>query len=265
MEWQTPAVVLDGHDSGENGAIITFLTAEHGLRRASALGARARSQRSLWQRGNIILASWKARLPEQLGHVRGEMLHPVSAVLMESPQSLAALNSACALCLETLADRQPHPRLFEGLVQLLGQLCRNPGQVPWADIINWEQLLLAELGFGLNLASCAVTGAKAGEGAVLVGVSPRTGRAVSAAGAGRWRDRLLPLPPFMVPGAPSTTPTTAEALMGLRLTGHFLRQDVFDAVHKPLPLARATLEADLGAALPSPGPSPLREGSEKGE
>src|SRR5208282_2033846 len=49
---------------------------------------------------------------------------------------------------------------------------------------------LAELGFGLDLASCAATGATAD----LIYVSPRTGRAVSREAGEAYREKLMRLP-----------------------------------------------------------------------
>ncbi len=56
-----------------------------------------------------------------------------------------------------------------------------------AELVRWEALLQADLGFGLDLTACAVTGETAG----LAYVSPRTGRAVTEAAAGTWTGRLL--------------------------------------------------------------------------
>ena len=111
-----------------------------------------------------------------------------------------------------------------------------------ADAIRWEALVLTELGYGLDLAACAVTGAIGG----LTHVSPRTGRAVSGEAAAPYLDRLLPLPAFLLDDADPGTPADWDA--GLRLTGHFLERDAFGARHRPVPEARHRL-ADRVAAL----------------
>jgi DNA repair protein RecO (recombination protein O) len=118
--------------------------------------------------------------------------------------------------------------VFGDLVRLLTQ--------PRPDgAIRWEAGLLTDLGYGLDLSCCAVTGAIAD----LAFVSPRTGRAVAADAAGPWRARLLPLPRFLrEPAAPSDP---ADWRDGLRLTGHFLARDAFGQHHRPLPLARVAL------------------------
>ena len=104
-----------------------------------------------------------------------------------------------------------------------------------AVFVRFEAGLLADLGFGLDLTRCAVTG----EVDDLVWVSPRTGRAVSAAAGEPYRDRLLALPPFMLSAQGRLRPGDIAA--GLALTGHFLETCVFAALNRPLPPARERL------------------------
>jgi DNA repair protein RecO (recombination protein O) len=169
------------------------------------------------------------------------MVHPAAALAMEDPLALALLSSACAIAADALPEREPHPRAFAGLVSLIGHLAGGAEGV-MADYIRWEAVVLAELGYGLDLAACAVTGATAG----LTHVSPRTGRAVSAAAAEPYAGRLLALPAFLLDGADQGDPAAWDA--GLRLTGHFLDRDAFGARHRAVPEARHRL-ADRVAAL----------------
>jgi DNA repair protein RecO (recombination protein O) len=159
---------------------------------------------------------------------------------MEEPLALALLASACAVAEGALPDRVAHPRSFQGLVQVIARLAEG-GEAALPDYISWEAELLAELGYGLDLARCATTGATEG----LAYVSPRSGRAVTEEGAGPWREKLLPLPAFLWREASSGP---AEWLLGLRLTGHFLAKDAFGHQHRPVPPARGMLE-DRVAAL----------------
>jgi DNA repair protein RecO (recombination protein O) len=160
------------------------------------------------------------------------MSHPAAALVMDDPLALAMLTAACSVAEGAQLEQEPHPRVFDGLVRLLARL--PAGEAMLADYIRWEATLLTDLGYGLDLTSCAVTGAETG----LEFVSPRTGRAVSAAGAGQWKSRLLRLPPLLLgedPGDPSGWRD------GLRLTGHFLARDAFGLHHRPLPDARQAL------------------------
>ena len=110
---------------------------------------------------------------------------------MDDPLRLAMLTAACALAEGALPEREAHPRLFNGLLSLIARLAGGPALL--AEQVRWEALLLTELGYGLALQSCPVTGATEG----LIYVSPKSGRAFTAEGAGNWASRMLPLPPFL--------------------------------------------------------------------
>jgi DNA repair protein RecO (recombination protein O) len=241
MEWQAPAVVLDVRPHGESGAVVTLLTEAHGRHAGLAKGGASRAQAPLWQPGNLVEARWVARLAEQLGTLSGELVHPAAALAMEDPLALAVLRAATSMAEGALPEREAHPRIFHGLVALIATLARGP-EAALPDLVRWEADLLADLGYGLDLARCAVTGTQED----LAFVSPRSGRAVSAPAAGEWRDRLLPLPAFLLGQGPSGS---ADWLAGLRLTGHFLARDVFGTQHRPLPAAREMLVDRLAAAV----------------
>lgn len=233
MEWDAPAVVLDVRPHGEGGAIVSVMTEAHGRHAGLAKGGTSRGQAALWQAGNLVEARWVGRLADQLGAMSAEMVHPAAALAMEDPLALAALRAACAVAEGALPEREAHPRIFHGLVAFVATLARDTA-LALPDLVRWEADLLAELGYGLDLARCAVTGGTE----ELAFVSPRSGRAVSEPAAGEWRDRLLPLPRFLLGQGPSTA---ADWAAGLKLTGHFLARDVFGVQHKGLPAAREML------------------------
>ncbi len=231
-EWDAPAVVLAARPYGEADALVTVLTEAHGAHRGLARGGGSRSQASLWQAGNLVQARWVARLSDQLGNLTAELVHPGAALVMDDALALAMLSSLCAVAEGALPEREPHPLVFVGLIQMIAGLSR--GSDGLADLIRWEAALLAELGYGLDLSRCAVTGGVAG----LAFVSPRTGRAVSQDAAGMWQSRLLPLPAFLIGEGPADAAAWRD---GLRLTGHFLARDAFGHQHRPLPPARHML------------------------
>lgn len=239
MEWEAPAIVLDTRPYGEGDAVATVMTEEHGAHRGLARGGLARSRAATWQPGNVVQVRWVARLADQLGSLTAELVHPAAALAMEDRLALAILRAACAVAEGALPEREPHPRVFAGLLRLLAQLAQ--GEAALAVLVRWEAALLADLGYGLSLDACALTGTTER----LVWVSPRTGRAVSDAAAGEWRPRLLPLPALLLG---EEAGTAADWRDGLRLTGHFLARDAFGHHHRPLPAARVALY-DMVAAL----------------
>ncbi|EHM02154.1 DNA repair protein RecO [Acetobacteraceae bacterium AT-5844] len=243
MEWEAPAVVLEARPYGEGGAIVSVLTAEHGRYAGLVRGGFSRAQSGLWQPGNLVEVRWVGRLPDQLGHMTGEMVHPTAALAMDDPLALDLLSSACALAADALPEREPQPAVFAAMLPLLAHL-QQGGQEMLAEYVRWEMLLLEALGYGLDLSRCAATGGKED----LNWVSPRTGRAVSEEAAAPYAGRLLPLPSFLHGAQAERDP--AAWLQGLRLTGHFLARDAFGARHRPVPPARERLEhrvADMAA------------------
>lgn len=232
MEWHDHGIVLVERRHGESGAVVSLLTAEHGRHAGRVRSAQSARTRGIFVPGNLVLASWRARLDEHLGTFTAELVTPFAARVLDDPGRLACLASACALSDLALPEREPHPRAFAALHALMETAARPD----WAAAyIRWELDLLAELGFGLDLRSCAVTGSLDDLGFV----SPRTGRAVSVAASTPWRDRLLALPRFLVDPAAPTTP--AELRAGLALTGHFLAAHLFAAHGRAEPGARTRL------------------------
>jgi DNA repair protein RecO (recombination protein O) len=249
MEWEAPAIILDVRPFGETDVLATVMTEEHGTHRGLARGGQSRTRAGLWQPGNLAQTRWTARLSDNLGAFSAELIHPAAALALDDPLALAMLRSACAITEGALPEREPHPRVFDGLLHLLANLPR--GAIVLSDLIRWELTVLADLGYGLDLTACAVTGTTDD----LAFVSPRSGRAVATEAAGPWRDRLLPLPAFLL--ATQNPATPADWRDGLRLTGHFLARDAFGLHHKPLPHARLALYDRLTAlAEPTPEPQP---------
>jgi DNA repair protein RecO (recombination protein O) len=241
MEWSDEAVVLSVRAHGETAAVVELLTKGHGRHSGLVHGGRSRKARPVLQLGNHIVASWKGRLSEHLGHMTVELLHGYAATSMDDAAALAALNALCAQS-RLLPERDPHPDLYEVTLFVLGYL-DDPAVWP-ALYVRWELALLDELGFGLDLSSCASTGAVDD----LVYVSPRSGRAVSRAAGEPYHDKLLALPQFLTRNRPTganAIVTPGDVSSGLALTGHFLATRVYGPRETTMPDARSRLAALL--------------------
>lgn len=238
MDWRDEGILLSMRTHGETSAIIEVLTAEHGRHKGVVRGGASRKMAAMLQPGSGLVLDWRARLDDHIGSFAVEPLQS-RAHLLADRLALAGLLSVCALLHEALPEREPHPALWQRTHALMDQL----GQEGWtAGYVRWELCLLEEIGFGLDLTACAVTGATDG----LAYVSPKSGRAVTAAGAGEWAERLLPLPE----GLADSGPMAPEAVLrGLQLTGFFLDRELRPVLHdRPLPEARSRL-VDLLARL----------------
>ena len=234
MRFDTKAIVCALRSHGEHGAIVRLMTPEHGLQAAYVRGARGKRMRPVLIAGNVVEAQLSARTDTQLPQAAIELVHSRGPLLTE-PLPASAIEWATVLTATALPEGQPYPRLYEVLEGLLDAVEAAPSASGWgAALVRYELMLLAELGFGLDLESCVVTGANDN----LVAVSPKSGRAVSAAEAGPYAGKLLPLPAFIREGGRANWP---EILEGLDLTGHFLLRDVLTDRSKPVGEARTRL------------------------
>jgi DNA repair protein RecO (recombination protein O) len=230
MDWTDDGIVLSARPHGETGLVVSLLTRKHGRHAGFVPGGISRKARPTWQTGNLVEVVWRAKLAEQLGNFTGELREAHAARAMDDAAELAGLSAACSLVDEALPEREPHSALFEGFHAFLSVL----GHQGWPAIyVRLELGLLQELGFGLDLEKCAVTGTVDD----LAFVSPKTGRAVSRAAAEPYKDKLLPLPAFLSTGGLPEDAT--ELRQGLDLTGYFLERHVFWSQNKPLPPGRA--------------------------
>ena len=241
MRVSTSAIVVALRPHGEHGAVVRLMTPEHGLQACYVRGARGRKLRPVLMPGNQVEATLSARTEVQLAQGTVELLHSRGPLLQE-PLPAAAIDWICALTATALPESQPYPRIYQALDGLLAAIEAAPSASGWgAALVRYELLLLAELGFGLDLEACAVSGSNDN----LVAVSPRSGRAVSAGEAEPYARKLLPLPRFVMEGGTAGWP---EILDGLSLTGHFLLRDIITDRSAPVADARARIVERLRRA-----------------
>jgi len=225
-------LILSVRRHGEYDAIITVLTQNNGRYAGLVKAGSSRKQKGLLQPGNIIKATWRARLDEHLGTITADLVHSYSAELMQDANRLAALSALCALVDAVLPERQPQPEIEKLTVDFL-ELLSGPG---WAArYARWELSVLRDLGFGLDLSTCAGTGSVEN----LIYVSPKSGRAVSAEAGAPYADRLLALPGFLADEEADAP--DAQVVSALALTGHFLETHLFNPQRQHLPAARSRL------------------------
>jgi DNA repair protein RecO (recombination protein O) len=240
MHWSDPAIILSARKFGETSAVVRVLTREHGVFSGVFRGASSKNNRGIAQAGNVVSAAWNARLAEQLGTFKLELLEAHAAHIMQDGGKLSALTSACSLLELALPERHPYPKLFSEFHEFLHIL---NGEGNWQEeYVKLELTLLAESGFGLDFSECAATGVTDD----LVFVSPKSGRAVCRTAGEPYRDKMLPLPSFLLITPSPTFPLKRkseqkEILAGMQLTGYFLEHSLLASHGKKMPLARARL------------------------
>ncbi len=233
MQWVDEAIVLGVKRHGEASAVLEVMTREHGRHLGLVRGAASTRLRPVLQPGNRVSVTWRARLDEHLGNYVVEGLDLASERFLDAAHALYGLMHIAALC-RLLPERDPHPQIHATLDHVLGALV--DARLAGPRMARFELQLLSELGFGLDLESCAATGSTT----ELIYVSPKSGRAVSRAAGLPWRDKLLRLPAFLGEGEPEQAPSAADLADGFAMTGFFLHRYVLEPRGLAMPDARGS-------------------------
>src|SRR5271154_1133892 len=230
MQWTDEGIVLGVKRHGETSVILELMTQERGRHLGLVRGGGGTRLRGVLQPGNALRATWRARLDDHLGHYTVEAVNLRAAGFLSAAHAVHGVTHLAALC-RLLAEREPHAAIYDALETILDHL--GDPYVAAPMIARFELDFLAELGFGLDLSSCAASGVSAD----LIYVSPKSGRAVSRDAGEAYRDKLLRLPAFLQAAAePETMADLADAFA---LTGYFLERHAFAPRGLTLPDARA--------------------------
>lgn len=248
MEWRDEGLIIGVRKYGETSVILEAMTRAHGRHLGLVRGGRSRRMQPFLQAGNSAALVWRARLDEHLGTFAVEPTLLRTARLMANAEALHAIGLIGAL-LRLVAERDPHPELYE-IASLIADHIEDE-RLP-ALLVRLELEILTETGFGLDLSRCAATG----EAKDLIYVSPKSGRAISSAAGAPYRNRLLPLPPFLrreaerggdisPDDAEWKNPPPDDIRDGFRLTEFFLNRDLFMPRGERLPEARGAYLSEL--------------------
>jgi DNA repair protein RecO (recombination protein O) len=243
MEWHDEGLIIGIKKHGESSVILEAMTASHGRHLGLVKGGRGRRMQAILQPGNGGSLTWRARLDEHLGLYAIEATELRAARLMADAATLQGLNLISAL-LRLLAEREPHANLYRAAVLIADRL--DDREIAPVALARFELAVLAELGFGLDLSSCAATGTRDD----LIYVSPKSGRAVSRGAGEPYRDRLLPLPAFLHGDGAEVMPSAGEIRDAFALAAFFLSRDVFGPRGLTLPDAHPAYVAAL-AKMPT--------------
>jgi DNA repair protein RecO (recombination protein O) len=229
MQWIDEGIVLGVRRHGETSVILELMTLERGRHLGLVRGGAGTRLRGVLQPGNSLRATWRARLDDHLGNYAVEGIHLRAATFLDAAHAVHGVTHLAALC-RLLAEREPHARIHGTLEAILDALDDPSAVAPM--IARFELDFLAELGFGLDLSSCAATGSTDD----LIYVSPRSGRAVSRTGGEAYKEKLLRLPDFL--RAEAETPSSGDLADAFALTGFFLERHAFAPRGLAMPDAR---------------------------
>ena len=219
MEWYDDGIIVSLRPYGENSAIVSVMTRQHGYHAGFVHRASLQSQRSTLLLGNYVQTRWHGRLQEQLGYFSSfDLIRSYMSKFFWKVYRLRVLKMTCTLLCLICNEREEEKNLFDGFLSLLNALAQEDSS--WLAVyVEWEVYLLKVFGFGLDLSKCAVTGTKEN----LLYVSPRTGRAVCGSVGEQYKHRLLHLPCFLTGQG---LPGYQEIAVGLQLSGFFLERHI---------------------------------------
>lgn len=231
IEWQDRALILSARAFSDTDAILTVLTRDQGRVAGLVRGGQSRRRAADLQIGNLAQVTWRARLEDQLGAFDLEIERSFASAYLDDRPRLSALEAFSAMAQQALDEREPVPGLFDATLTWLEFLDEDF----WPQLyVKLELGLLAAMGFSVDFSICAL----GGDANDLTHVSPKTGRAVSAALAAPYKGKLLPLPAFL---GGSQDLGSEELNAGLRLSGHLLAKHVFAPLNRDLPDPRHRL------------------------
>ena len=237
MEWKDDAIILGTRRHGESSVILEAMTSSHGRHMGLVRSGRSRKMAPILQPGNQVHLTWSARLENHLGQFVVELSQSRAARLMSRPMGTYGIQFIAELT-RLLPERDPHRYLYNALSVIVDAF--EEGDVAGEMLVRYELALLSELGFGLELESCAATGQQND----LCYVSPKSGRAVSEEAGRPYHDRMLPLPPFLRGEATSNRLAFEEIRQGFQLTGFFLDKHVYHPFGKIAPdIRKSFIEA----------------------
>ncbi len=242
MEWQDDGIVLSARRFGEHDAIVEVMTPNYGRARGFVKAGMSRRSKTNLQPGNLLKLNWRSRIENNLGRFQLELVRSPLGSLISDGARMSALAAVTAVVSSAMPERETHAMVYDALSGYIALLEAEDGSIAhWAAALAQIELgILTELGYGLDLTACAATGGTEN----LVFVSPKSGRAVSAAAGGPYKEKLLALPCFLL-GEAEATPTVDEAYSALRLTGYFLERNVWVVAGAGQPDARERLMASL--------------------
>lgn len=234
-KWEDLGIILHTRPFGEQSGIVKVLTRHHGVHSGMVKGVYSRKQRGIYQTGNVLQWHWQARLEEQLGSMNGEMVVSVTSQLLGEPMYLHMVQAASAMVATCLHERVNEEEIFHIFNEIICNIQQSVEVIELLHLYNLlEMELLTGLGFGLDFSQCASLGRVPRE--ALCYVSPRSGIAVSKEAGEPYKDRMLPLPPFLRDGGATTD--LRQMLDGLALTGYFLENRVLAPEGRVMPEAR---------------------------
>ena len=148
MYWSDEGYLISKNNFDENSLIIESFTLNHGKCGGIVYGGTSRKQKKNFQIGNKILVEWKSKNENRSGYFKVELIKPITPLFFDDKKRMTCILSASSILKILLPERQVNTKIYDSFEKMLIQLNSDN----WIEIyINWELLLIKELGYETNL------------------------------------------------------------------------------------------------------------------
>ena len=212
MQITDEGIIIKKNKYRESSLLISFFSLNHGINSGLVKGV-MKKDFGTYEIGNKVYIKSSFRLDEQLWNCRFELIKNNSVNYFDNQNKLNALLTICSIIDLSLPKNNPQNNIYKKTINLIENLLSKYWLVKY---IFWELFLLSELGYGLDLEKCVVSGKKEN----LIYVSPKSGKAVSKKEGEKYKNKLLNLPKFLIDK--NVKPSNDSLKQAISLTGFFI-------------------------------------------
>lgn len=237
MRWKDEGIIIATKKYGDKNLILSLFTKNHGKRRG--LIRLTNSNNLKFQVSNLLDVEWSAKLPENLGFFKCELIKSSFYHFFHDRLKNIAIVAFSSILEKVLPESERFPVLYDNFRYFIDIMKHD--NLSWqSHYLNLELLLLAQMGFKLDLSKCAVTGITKN----LQFISPKTGRSVSKEAGNYYADKLLPFPQMLYDvynNNLQNSYSAQEFQLGLKVTGYFLNKYLFLQLEMKFPESRSLM------------------------
>ena len=212
MQIDDEGIIIKKKKYRESSLLISFFSLNHGINSGLVKGV-LKKDFGTYEIGNKVYIKSSFRLDEQLWNCKFELIKNNSVNYFDNQNKLNTLLTICSIIDLSLPKNNPQIKIYNKTIDLIENLLSKDWVVKY---IFWELFLLSELGYGLDLEKCVVSGKKEN----LIYVSPKSGKAVSKTEGEKYKNKLFNLPKFLIDK--NVKPTNDSLKQAISLTGFFI-------------------------------------------
>ena len=148
MYWDDEAYLLSKINYNENSVIVEVFTQNHGKCSGIIYGGTSRKIKKYLQIGNKISISSKSKKRGKIDYFSIEPILAVSAEYFNNKEKIFCISSAASILKMILPEQQVNKKIYNSFSELIESFKTEEWIMAY---IYWEQLLVKELGYGIDL------------------------------------------------------------------------------------------------------------------